>query len=178
MLEAEMTEEFEELWKELLKWNPTNSDLCYVIREVEPFLRKKPGRQVLKQNPTNDELACVIVWVESLKEEAWQKLSEQGPPNSVLCNILRWEGSKSLREKIGRQVLKQNPTNDELWCVAGYVEDLEEEAIRKILEHPTHADLRDIIENQKPLREKAERLLQRPKDKILEEIRKEMHLWR
>ncbi len=61
--------EYQELWQKLLGQNPTNDDLRYIIRYVEP-LRQEAGQKLLGQNPTNDDLRYIIEYVESLRQEA------------------------------------------------------------------------------------------------------------
>ena len=74
-----------ELWKELLEQKPTNDDLRYVIRYVEP-LRKEVWQKLLEQKPTNDDLRYVIEWVEPLRKEA-QKLFKR--PKAEILEEMR-----------------------------------------------------------------------------------------
>jgi len=67
-----------ELWEELLKQNPTNLDLRYIVEYVEP-LREKAWQKLLEQNPTNLDLRYIVEYVEPLREKAGQKLLEQNP---------------------------------------------------------------------------------------------------
>ena len=59
----------EELWQQLLKQQPTNEDLRYIIMWVES-LREQAWQQLLKQQPTNEDLRYIIEWVEPLREQA------------------------------------------------------------------------------------------------------------
>ena len=65
-----MMRTLKELWEELE--GPTNDDLRYIIRYVEP-LRKEAWQKLLGQGPTNDDLRYIIEYVEPLRKEA-QKL--------------------------------------------------------------------------------------------------------
>jgi hypothetical protein len=75
-----------DLWNELLTQNPTNEDLCYVIRWVES-LRERAGQKLLTQNPTNEDLCYVIRWVESLRERA--KILLKRSKEEILKEMLR-----------------------------------------------------------------------------------------
>jgi len=67
-----MSERLKDLWEELIKKQPTNNDLRYIIKHVES-LRIKAWQKLLAQNPTNDDLHGVIEYVKLLKTEACQK---------------------------------------------------------------------------------------------------------
>jgi len=109
-----MMRTLKELWEELE--GPTNDDLRYIIRYVEP-LRKEAGQKLLGQGPTNDDLRYIIRYVEPLRKEAWQKLLGQGPTNDDLRYIieyvepLRKEAQKLLKrthEEILREMYEKS----------------------------------------------------------------------
>jgi CHASE1-domain containing sensor protein len=99
---------FQRLWNELLEKGPTNDDLKYVIRRVEP-LRAEAWGKLLAQNPTNDDLKYVIEYVEPLRAEAWGKLLAQNPTNDDLKYVigyvepLRAEAGAILKKSQQRQ---------------------------------------------------------------------------
>jgi len=54
-------------WKQLLKQNPTNDDLRYLIEYTDK--KDEASEQLLKQNPTNDDLRYLIEYTDK-KDEA------------------------------------------------------------------------------------------------------------
>ena len=61
------TQKAQILWDKLLKQNPTNKDLLYIIECVEP-LRDQALQQLFKQNPTQEELLFIDEYVKRLWE--------------------------------------------------------------------------------------------------------------
>src|SRR4051812_13809070 len=98
----ERTTKVEVLWKELLrsKPGPTNDDLCYIIKSVEP-LREQAWKQLLSQEPSNGDLCSIIKSVEPLREQAWKQLLSQEPSNDDLCSIIK--SVEPLREQAWKQ---------------------------------------------------------------------------
>jgi hypothetical protein len=60
------------LWQQLLKQQPTNEDLRYIIEFIKP-LRQEAWQQLLKQQPTNEVLRYIIEFIKSLRQEAQKK---------------------------------------------------------------------------------------------------------
>jgi len=61
------------LWEELLKQQPTNDDLRYIIEHVDS-LGKAAGQKLMEQQPTNNDLRYIIEHVDSLGKAAGKLL--------------------------------------------------------------------------------------------------------
>ena len=98
-------------------------------------------------------------------EELWKKLSRHKISNDELCYLIVRIKIKSIREKVARRLLNQEPSNEDLLCIILYVESLRPKAWKELLKRRlTNDDLCCIIENVESLREVAwKKLLKRGK---------------
>ena len=72
-------------WEQLLKQNPTNYDLLYIIEYTDK--KDEAWEQLLKQNPTNYELLYIIKYTDK-KDEAEKLLNIKVESKSIM-DIIR-----------------------------------------------------------------------------------------
>jgi hypothetical protein len=150
------TSKKDEAWQQLLKQKPTNAELCHIIKYTDK--KDEAWEQLLKQKPANKDLRYIIKHTDK-KDEAWQLLLLQKPTHyeicAVICNLGKqeeaWEyllnqeelsnhwlryimeyGSKENESKAAQELLKRNPTNDDLKLIINYTDQKEE--AKKILD--------------------------------------------
>ena len=87
-------------WEQLLKQNPSNYDLRYIIEYTD--LKSQAAEQLLKQNPDNEDLRYIIEYTD-LKSHAAEQLLKQNPDNEDLRYIIRYTDLKS---QAAEQLLK------------------------------------------------------------------------
>jgi hypothetical protein len=73
-------------WEQLLKQNPSNDDLIYIIRYTDK--KNEAGKQLLKQNPTNDDLYYIIKYTDK-KNEAQLVLDNLQKESESIMDIIR-----------------------------------------------------------------------------------------
>ena len=69
------------------------SEMCIRDRYAPEEWKERAWEQLLKQNPSNDELGWIILyapeeWPEEWKERAWRQLLRQNPSNKDLKWIM------------------------------------------------------------------------------------------
>jgi len=190
------------LWEEFLAQEPTNDNLCKVIRDVEP-LRELAGQLLLDRQPSKlfgEEMSLIMKKVRSLKEKAAEKLLAHGTDNLYLCLIIK--RVELMRERAWQELLKQQPADHDLVDIIIDIESLRERAWQELQEHedldewglyriiatvlslreqawkklkeldPSNHILYRIIENVEPLKKEAQMLLDRTIKEIIVEMKR------
>ena len=62
-------------------------------------ITQKEWETILKQNPTNEDLIWLIEYT-SLKEQAWNQLLKQNPANKDLKYLIEWTSYKKQAQKL------------------------------------------------------------------------------
>lgn len=145
------------LWEEFLAQEPTNDNLCEVIRDVEP-LSELAGQLLLDRQPSKnfgEEMGLIMKKVMSLKEKAAEKLLAHETDNLYLCLIIKCV--ESLRERAWQKLLKQQPSDNDLVDIIIDIESLRERAWQELQEYEDIDEwvLYRIIVKVLPLREQA-----------------------
>jgi hypothetical protein len=96
-----------ELWNRLIRLNPTNNDLRFIVSHVGP-LKQEAAQILIKRNPSNDELTSIIFAVPSLREKAASMLLKHNPSDADLQCIIFNVSSPSLKKEAIKILRQKN----------------------------------------------------------------------
>jgi len=128
-------------YQEILKNNPSNGDLCYIMCYcTDETLRNSAGEMLKGQSPSNDDLCYIMRHSpdETFRNSAWEMLKAAVAPGVEI-------DEEALIKEIAQQVLS-HPGSLEMseWhcgaahCLAGWATVLNEDARKIEQEHDTH----------------------------------------
>jgi len=142
----------------LLEQNPTNDQICLLIRYVES-LRSKAGNLLMKRNPRKTDLLCLFHYVKELRNEAGKKLFEGTLTNKDLTVIICYQKdprADNFQRHAWERLLKQEPSMKDLYNVMENCPSLRMEAWEKYKElFPKGSYLHYILHFIGPLEEVA-----------------------
>ncbi len=161
----------ENMWADILSKNPSQSAIRYVIRYVD-YLHHEAVEAYLQRNPTNQDLCWLLrqYYGGPHIEKAAEMLLARNPRNHELRLILK-QPYAAWRKKTGLRILEQQPTYDDLVFLMKefryFEEEIADTAAERLLQGSLpNAVLRTIVAQNKKMRLQAAAVLfaQEPSD--------------